>query len=437
MKAAFYTLGCKVNQYESQIMAQQFAQAGFETAGWEEPAQVYVLNSCTVTAQGDKKARQLLHRVRRQHPGALTVLCGCFPQAFPRQAAAVAEADVVAGTARAALPGLVRRALQTGQRVVEIAPHLPHETFEPMSALAMEGHTRAFVKIEDGCDRRCAYCIIPQARGHVRSKPLQALADEAAALARRGFCEIVLTGVNLSSYGRGEGFGLAEAVRAAAAAPGVARVRLGSLEPDLTGEELIAALAAEPGFCPQFHLSVQSGCDATLARMGRHYTAAQYLELCETLRRAFDLPAVTTDLMVGFPGESDEEFAQSLDFIGRAGFARVHVFPFSPRPGTPAAAMADQVDPRTRERRAAQAAAAAGQAARRFMEAMAGRTEPVLFERCALPGLGRGHTPNGTPVQVESSRSLRGLVLPVRLLGPAPGGEFCLGLSPGGPEGAA
>jgi len=426
VRTAIYTLGCKVNQYESQVMAQQFEAAGFTPVAWPGPAEVYVINSCTVTAQSEKKAAQLLRRLRRQHPTALLVLCGCWPQAFPEQAAQ-SGAQVVAGTARKGLPQLVLQALQTGQRVVEVKPHTKEEAFEPMQATAMEGHTRAFVKIEDGCDRFCSYCMIPYARGRVRSKPLQDLSREITFLAEKGFCEVVLTGINLSSYGKGEGFDLLDGVKTAAAVKGIERVRLGSLEPDLTDDRLIEGLAGEKKFCPQFHLSVQSGCDATLKRMNRRYTADEYLRLCQKLRGAFDLPAITTDLMVGFAGETEEEFAQTLAFLEQAGFAKTHVFPYSRRPGTRADRLEGQVDEGVKNRRAQQAAALADQSQRQFLQSMVGRLEPVLFERCSLPGKGRGHTPNGTQVLVDCDRNLRGHILPVRITAVSADGQHCLG----------
>ena len=426
MRTAIYTLGCKVNQYESQVMAQQFEAAGFTPVAWPGPAEVYVINSCTVTAQSEKKAAQLLRRLQRQHPTALLVLCGCWPQAFPEQAAQ-SGAQVVAGTARKGLPQLVLQALQTGQRVVEVKPHTKEEAFEPMQATAMEGHTRAFVKIEDGCDRFCSYCMIPYARGRVRSKPLQDLSREITFLAEKGFCEVVLTGINLSSYGKGESFDLLDGVKTAAAVKGIERVRLGSLEPDLTDDRLIEGLAGEKKFCPQFHLSVQSGCDATLKRMNRRYTADEYLRLCQKLRGAFDLPAITTDLMVGFAGETEEEFAQTLAFLEQAGFAKTHVFPYSRRPGTRADRLEGQVDEGVKNRRAQQAAALADQSQRQFLQSMVGRLEPVLFERCSLPGKGRGHTPNGTQVLVDCDRNLRGHILPVRITVVSADGQYCLG----------
>ena len=276
MKAAFYTLGCKVNQYEAQILAQQFADAGYEIVPPEMPADVYVVNSCTVTASGDQKTRRVLRRFRALCPGATVVLTGCYPQAFPDDAARLAEADVIAGARdRAALVELVRRARETRGRIVAVTPHERGEPFEPMRAAAFRERTRAFVKIEDGCDRYCAYCIIPQARGPVRSKPPGELRAELEGLARAGYREAVLVGINLPSYGRELGLRLIDAVELACAVDGIERVRLGSLEPELLTGGDIARMARQPKLCPQFHLSLQSGCDATLARMRRHYDTAE------------------------------------------------------------------------------------------------------------------------------------------------------------------
>ena len=426
MRVAFYTLGCKVNQYETQALSELFEGRGHIVVPFSEQADCYIVNSCTVTAQGDKKARQMLRRAKAGRPGAAAALTGCYPQAFPGAAAAIAEADIVTGSSnRAELVEAVEEFFASGRRVVRVRPHRAGEAFEALTVGRMEGKTRAFVKIEDGCDRWCAYCIIPAARGPVRSKPLEELGGELAGLSARGHREAVLTGVNLSSYGRDIGSDLGQAVELACSLPGFDRVRLGSLEPDLTGDDLIARLAAQPKFCPQFHLSVQSGCDATLTRMRRRYTTAQYLELLEKLRRAFDLPGITTDLMVGFPGETDGEFAQTLDFLTKAGFAKVHIFPYSPRPGTAAAVMPGQVDAAVKEQRARLATRAAAQTRDAFLASMAGRAEPVLFERSSHPGFQEGHTPNGVHVLLAGGQDLRWQLRQTRITGVE--GESCLG----------
>ncbi len=424
MKVKFYTLGCKVNQYETEAMREALAAQGFPPAGEDEPAGVVVVNSCTVTAQSDQKARQALRRLKRQNPGAVAVLTGCWPQAFPSQAADLEEADIVLGNAsRAALADRLRQFLATGQRVVDVSPHKKGEAFEPLRVTGLHGHTRAFLKIEDGCERFCAYCIIPFARGPVRSKPLGDLAAEVAGLAAAGYQEVVLTGINLPAYGQDLGLELCDAVEAACAIPGIRRVRLGSLEPERLTPPVIARMRAQEKLCPQFHLSLQSGCDATLRRMNRHYTAAQYREIVDNLRKAFPGCAVTTDIMVGFPGETEEEFQASLAFAREIGFARTHVFAYSPRPGTVAGRAPDQVPAPVKEARSRAMQAVAEESRRRFFQAMVGRTEPVLFERPAGPGCYEGCTPNYTPVRACCQRDLTGQLLSVRLTGVD--GEAC------------
>ncbi len=407
---AFYTLGCKVNQYESRIMAQHFAHHGFAEVAFSDNADVYVINSCTVTATGDKKTRQMVGKIKRLHPTCVCVVCGCYPQAFPEAAAAVEGVDVISGTTdREKLPELVLRHMQERRQVVEVTPHHRQETFEPMSLNQMEGHTRAFVKIQDGCDRFCSYCIIPTARGGLRSKPPQEITQEVAGLVAQGYKEIVLTGINLSSYARESGGDLFEGV-VAAREGGAERIRLGSLEPDLTDVFLLDKLAGLDGFCGQFHLAVQSGCDQTLQRMRRRYTAERCLSVASEIRRRFEHPAITGDLIVGFPGESEEEFCQTLEFIAAMKFMQLHVFRFSPRPGTPAALLPDQIPSQEKADRAARATAAAQKGRTEFLQGMIGHTEQVLFERSTLPHYAKGQTKNGATVLVKTPLDLRGQI---------------------------
>lgn len=425
MKAAFYTLGCKVNQYETQILEQLFLDGGFELVPPTTTADVYVVNSCTVTGAGDKKTRQALRRFRRLAPQAALVLTGCFPQAFPEDAARIPEADIITGSQnRGGLLSIVRRFLQTHSRIVEIVPHKAGEPFENMRAAAFAQHTRAFVKIEDGCDRYCSYCIIPTARGPIRSKSLAELSAELTGLAAAGYREAVLVGINLSSYGKETGwrFRLADAVELACAIPGIERVRLGSLEPELLTPEDIARMAAQPKFCPQFHLSLQSGCAATLARMNRHYTPQEYRALAAALRAAFDNAALTTDMITGFPGETEEEFLESLAFVKELRFAKVHVFPYSEREGTRAAAL-PQLPKAVRDERAARMTAACEDMRRAFLETQVGRTERVLYEAGSPLGA-EGHTKNYTHVHVPGPR-LSGQLLPTELIRVSGGG--CIG----------
>lgn len=425
MKVKFQTLGCKVNQYESQAMLEKLTAQGFQAAAEGEAADVVVVNSCTVTAQSDQKARQALRRMKRKNPGAVAVLTGCWPQAFPEEAAAFPEADIVLGTAnRGALGGHILDFLSTKQRVIDIKPHEKGEKFEDMSVQGLSGHTRAFLKIEDGCERYCSYCIIPFARGRVRSKPLSHIRAEVEALAQAGYQEVVLTGINLPAYGQDLGLELCDAIEAACQAEGVVRVRLGSLEPERLTPGVIARMKAQPKLCPQFHLSLQSGCDGTLKRMNRHYTAGEYREIVENLRAAFPGCAITTDVMVGFPGESAEEFRENLEFVQSIGFAKAHVFAYSRRPGTVAGRAPDQIPSRVKEERSARMLAAAAESQRKFCQKMIGRREAVLFEEATAPGVYQGHTANYTPVRAECAEDVSGRILEVLLTGADEAGCF-------------
>lgn len=426
MKVKFITLGCKVNQYESQAMLESLLAGGFQEAGPHEPADLVVLNSCTVTAEGDRKARQALRRAKKDNPGAVAVLTGCWPQAFPKEAEDFLEADVVLGTAnRSALLPRVLEYLSSKQRVVDIAPHETGEKFEKLQVSSFYGRTRAFLKIQDGCNRFCSYCIIPYARGRVRSKPLEDVRAEVHELAAHGYREIVLTGINLPAYGQDLGLHLCDAVEAVCEEPEIRRVRLGSLEPERLTEDVIARLRRQDKLCPQFHLSLQSGCDETLRRMNRHYTAAEYRQIVENLRRAFPNCAVTTDIMVGFAGETEEEFETSLAFAREIGFAKVHVFAYSRRPGTKACNAPDQVSAKVKEERSRRMIEATRRSQQEFFAAQIGRTEEVLFEQAAAQGVYEGYTPNYTPVRAASAKPLNGLLLPVTITGA--GEEFCLG----------
>ena len=416
MNVKFITLGCKVNQVESEAMREALLAGGFQEAAEGQTADVVVVNSCTVTAVSDQKARQALRREKKRNPGAVAVLTGCWPQAFPQEAEDFLEADIVLGTTRrAALLPKILEYLSTKQRIVDIAPHEKGEKFEKLTISAMHGRTRAFLKIEDGCDRFCSYCIIPYARGRVRSKPLEDIKAEAALLGDHGYREVVLTGINLPAYGKDLGLHLCDAVEAACAAPGIARVRLGSLEPEQLTPEVIARMAKQEKLCPQFHLSLQSGCDATLKRMNRHYTTAEYRQIVHNLRQAFPNCAITTDIMVGFAGETEEEFAASLAFAKEIAFAKVHVFAYSRRPGTRAYDMPGQVTNKVTEERSRQTTAATLATQRDFFAAQVGRVEEVLFEQEREKNVYEGYTRNYTPVRAASAIPLQGQVLPVEI----------------------
>ena len=430
MKFAFYTLGCKVNQYESQAMEELFRRRGYEIVPPSQEAELYIVNSCTVTSSGDKKTRQIVRRLRREHPLAVVALTGCLPQTDPRAAEELPEADLVLGTReRRTVVEAVEEYLARRQRLVRVLPHEAGEPFEPLEALGDDGHTRAFLKIQDGCTQFCAYCIIPFARGPLRSRELAALREEVAGLAAAGYREVVLTGINLSLYGRELGLRLPDAVEAAASVPGIDRVRIGSLEPELLTDEDIARLAAVPQLCGQFHLSLQSGCDATLARMNRHYTAARYREIAGALREKFPGCAITTDVITGFPGETPEEFAETCRFVREMGFAMVHIFPYSERRGTAASSMPDAVPMEERRRRAAALAEITAGSAQDFYQAQVGTVQMLLVEKKREPDWVRGYTPNYTPVRVRCTDDRRGELLPVRITEAGP--EGCTGIFAG------
>ncbi len=418
MKIAIYTLGCKVNQYETQAMERELRARGHEIVPFSRDADAYVINTCSVTAAGDQKSRQAVHRVRRDHPGAVVAVCGCWSQTHAAEARALG-ADLLAGTGdRMGFLGLLERAVRDRGGPLEAIDH-PFERrhFEWLPAGGLEGRTRALLKVEDGCANFCSYCIIPYARGPVRSLSMGEAAVQALELRRQGYREIVLTGIEISSWGRDlhQGLTLIDLLETVASAVPGTRLRLGSLEPRTVTEEFCQRAAALPDLCPQFHLSLQSGCDATLRRMRRKYGTARYLEAVELLNRHFRRPAVTTDLITGFPGETEEEFRETLEFIQKCGFARMHIFPYSERPGTPAAEM-EQVPKALRGERARRAAELAGAMRRTYLEGCAGEVHEVLFEQPAgEEGLFLGHAPNYAEVLVRGA-GLHNQVRPVRIV---------------------
>lgn len=425
MKAAFYTLGCKVNQYETQIMEQSLRDAGFEIVSPEDAADVLIVNSCTVTAESDRKTRQMLRRMKNKNPDAVAVLCGCYAQAFPEKAVAIREADIVTGVrGRSDIAGLVLESMRQRGRVTRVSDFERDEPFEPMRARGLEGHTRAFVKIEDGCRNFCTYCIIPFSRGPVRSKPSQDIERELIGLREQGYAEAVLVGINLSAYGSDCSGSLADALEAADRA-GLSRIRLGSLSPLAVTDSFIGRAARCPSLCPHFHLSLQSGCTDTLARMGRKYTSDLFARAVDKLRAAFPDCGITADVIVGFPGETEAEFAQSMAFVRQIGFSQVHVFPYSRREGTRAAAMGGQIEKAVKEQRVHALSAICRESRLDFRRRFVGQTLPVLFERRAGNGLWEGLSPQYIPVFAQSEENLHGIIRNVHV---AESGETgCIG----------
>jgi len=419
MRVTFYTLGCKVNQNETGALAQLFEESGYTVVPNDEGADVYVVNSCTVTNFGDQKSRKWLRRAKRENPGAVTVLTGCYPQAFPDEAAAIEEADVVTGSGnRRAILHDVQKVLNgEAERVVDIRPHEKGERFEELPMDKFAEHTRAFVKVEDGCNRRCAYCVIPRARGPVRSRDEASILQELHRLTEAGYKEIVLTAISLPSYGTDNGTSLVELVEKAAMVPGVERLRLGSLDPDMLHDDDILRLSRIEKLCPQFHLSLQSGCDKTLRAMRRPYTTEQFAEIANKLRYAFGEENVsfTTDVIVGFPGETEEDFEASMAFVTGQRFLKVHVFPYSRRAGTPAYDFPDQIPEHEKEARSRRMTAAVEAVRAEEAARMQGRAADVLLEKPLSTTLFTGYTKQYLPVLVTAPGHQTGDIVKVRL----------------------
>ncbi len=403
MRVAIYTLGCKVNQYETQAMEQELVRRGHTLVPFEEAADAYIVNTCSVTAVSDKKSRQMIRRCRKLNENAVVAACGCYVQTHPDEAATLAL-DLIAGTGdRMAFLDLLEQAAHEKEPVTLLDDALRRRQFEVLPAGGMAERTRAMLKVEDGCVNFCTYCIIPYARGPVRSLPLETAAAQTRQLRAEGYRELVLTGIEISSWGHDlkNGTGFIDLLEAVSAAAGDMRLRLGSLEPRTITEDFCRRAAKLPNLCPHFHLSLQSGCDATLKRMNRRYDTARFYESVRLLNEYFDRPAVTTDLITGFPGETEEEFTQTLAFIEKCGFAAMHIFPYSIRPGTKAAAM-PQLTAAVKEERAARAAQVAHRMHQTYLEGCVGRTYPVLFEQ-EKDGLYTGHAPNYMAVAVQGS----------------------------------
>lgn len=415
MRVAFATLGCKANQSDTEAIAGLFKAHGYTIVAFPSPADVYVINTCSVTQEAVRKSRQLARRAHRANPGAAVVLTGCYAQTAGAEAAALTGVALVVGPQdRGRLVSLVEEYVHTGLRRQVIRPPGAEPGFIDLPASVCTEHTRAWLKIQDGCQQFCTYCQIPLARGPARSLPLPRVLAEARRLIDAGYQELVLTGIHLGAYGLDlpDRPTLARAVTALCGLPGLTRLRLGSVEPNDISPELIDALAVSTVFCPHLHLPLQSGHDRTLVRMGRRYSIADYHELLRILRRALPGLAVSTDLMVGFPGETEHEFAASLAYVEGEGFSRLHVFPFSPRPGTAAASFPDRLPRAAREERSHTAIAMGERAALRFNLSLLGRELSVLVEECRN-GTCRGLAGQYVEVSLVSACYLRHHVVTV------------------------
>jgi len=418
MRYSIYTLGCKVNQYETQAMEQILHDRGHEEGQFTETCDCYIINTCTVTAVSDKKSRNIIRRVRKLNPNAVIGVCGCYAQVDPEVVKAL-DVDVLVGTSgREEFLRQLERAVEEKTSYVCVDEALRRREFEVLPAGGMAARTRALIKVQDGCCNFCTYCIIPYARGPIRSLALETAVEQAVRCAEAGYRELVITGIEISSWGVDfkDGSKLQDLLAALCEAVPQCRIRLGSLEPRTVDEDFCGTLSKYENLCPQFHLSLQSGSDTVLKRMHRKYDTARYLESVELLKRYFPGCAITTDLIVAFPGETEEEFAESLAFMRQCGFAMVHVFPYSRREGTPAAKMPGQHPNAVKEARSAAAAAVAAELETDYEEAMVGQTVPVLFEQIEHD-LFTGHAPNYVKVYAEGT-DLQNEIKQVRIEAP-------------------
>lgn len=416
MKLLIHTLGCKVNQYESQSVAELFQKIGAEITSDHKDADIILVNSCTVTAESNRKTRQAVRKYRKSNPNAVIILSGCMTSAFPKTALDLPEANIIIGNnSYSNIIDIYERFINSdGSQIIEIKEHLKGEKIEQLKISDFNERTRAYIKVQDGCNRFCSYCAIPYARGRVRSRNIDEIYCEALALSQNGYKEIVLVGINLTSYGNDTDKNLCDVVERIAEIPEIKRVRFGSIEPDHITDEYLERLANVKKFCPQFHLSLQSGCDKTLKDMNRHYDTDFYADLVEKIRAKFDNSAITTDIMVGFAGESDEDFASSLSFCDNIGFARMHVFAYSKREGTKAFDFPNQVSNSIKSARSKQMSQIALKNEKKFLETQVGKTVNVLFEQQENEKW-YGYSENYSKVFVISKHDLNNKILPVKI----------------------
>ena len=411
-KAASFALGCKVNQYESEAIAELFAEKGYEIVGIDEEADVYVINTCTVTNFGDKKSRQLIRKVKRQNENAIVAVVGCYAQTAPRELVKVEGVNLVIGTKdRAQIVEMVENYKTENGVENHVSDIMKERVFEPLSIQKLANRTRAYLKIQDGCSQYCSYCIIPYARGPIRSRDPQDVIAEVKRLAENGFKEVVLTGIHVASYGKDRrDTSLLEILRQVHEVEGIERIRFSSIEPNVVTEEFAKAIAEMPKVCDHFHLSLQSGCDKTLKEMNRKYDTEKYRQAAATLRKYLPEVALTTDIIAGFPGETEEDFQASYDFAKEIGFAKIHAFPYSPKKGTPAAARKDQLLNAVKAERSHRLIELSDRMADDFIQAYVGKEVEVLYERAVGEGVYEGHTTNYIKVQGTSEKDLTNVI---------------------------
>lgn len=408
MKIGFHTLGCKVNQYETEAIAKLFTDEGWETGDFRESCDAYLINTCTVTSLSDRKSRQMIRRAKQANPDAVIAVCGCYAQMAKDEVAAIEGVDIVIGTKeKGRAYELITKSLRDHKKY-NIVSELGEESFEDMQVTTYENKTRAIIKAQDGCNNFCSYCVIPYARGRVRSRDPESIYRECCALAEKGFREIVLSGIHICSYGKDfEQFGLGELLQKIHDIEGIRRIRLSSIEPNAFTDRFIQIIQSLPKVCHHFHMSLQSGCDATLKRMNRKYTAEEYRQIVKKLRAVFPDVSITTDIIVGFPGETEEEFEDTLRFAREIGFYMIHVFKYSVRKGTAAEKMPGHIPPETKERRSKMLMQLAAESKTAFEKSYVGKMQEVLFEQ-PHDGYFFGLTPNYLHVYVKTEKNLEG-----------------------------
>ena len=397
-------------------MAEAFLKNGYQIADFNDVCDVYVVNSCTVTAMGDKKSRQAVRRAKRLAPDSVTVIAGCYAQAMKKEGKNLKEADIILGTdMKGKAVEAVESFLVQKEQIVMVEDLKDHRTFCETPLTTYQTKTRAMLKIEDGCDRFCSYCIIPYVRGPVRSRQVEEIKKELKILGENNFKEIVITGIQVAAYGKDLGIdsGLIDIIELAAAEDSIERIRLGSLEPVVITEDFMSRAKKTGKLCPSFHLSLQSGCDSVLKRMNRRYTTEEYKNAIDLIRKYYPDAGITTDIIVGFPGETEEEFKTSLDFAEKIAFSHVHVFPYSIREGTKAALMDGQLDKSIKEERVKKMSAVASKTKETFINQIVGKTYPVLFEQEVAPGIYEGYTPNYIAVRVKSGKDITHQIMDV------------------------
>ena len=417
-RVAFYTLGCKVNQYETEAMLELFEKEGYEKAETEDYADVYVINTCTVTHMSDRKSRQYIRRMKKKNPDAIIAVVGCYSQVSPEEILSIDEVNLVMGTNdRKKIVEEVKK-IDASRKVSTVDDIMKVKAFEEIEINKTNGKTRAFLKIQDGCDRYCSYCIIPYARGRVRSRDLESIVKEVENLAANGYKEVVLTGIHVASYGKDikeTDIKLLDVIKQINDIEGIERIRLSSVEPILFTDEFVEAVSAMDKVCPHYHLSLQSGCDETLKRMKRRYTKEEYKTIVDRLRAAIPNVSITTDVIVGFPGETNEEFDKTYEFLKDIELTHMHIFKYSPRKGTPAATMENQVDPSTKHERSEKLLQLNEENFKKFGQKMLDKEFNVLFEQKVGDNKFEGLTENYVKVIVESDKDLSEQILKVKI----------------------